>query len=165
MIKTITLLLLIVITISTSAQNKIILELEELSKKEDNLILSFALINSGEESIRIYKPNEQDICSSVIRVIFVNESNNKEHLLFPCKEIIDFDSIILNCDNSICLLKNEKFFKEIKFTFKDIAPYLAKNIKYKVLMEFNLDGITFEGDINNLVKCDVKSSNFKIIEI
>jgi hypothetical protein len=152
------LFLLIVGALKIYAQSDIVLKIEDMKMNCDSLFLQFSISNNGKRLVKLYKPERQDICYSVVKVLLTDKANRK-YQITPCNEIIDLDAIILSSKNSIYLSKDECFMKKIGFSLKDVVPFLTKNEDYYTVMEINLKDVSFKGETDDLAKCNLKSSN------
>lgn len=154
----ITLFLLIVGALRIYAQSNLVLKIEDVKMNSDSLFLQFSITNNGKNLVKLYKPERQDICCSIVKIL-LTDKDNREYQITPCNEIIDLDAIILSSKNSMYLSKNEGLIKNFSFSLKDIVPFLTTNGDYYTVMEINLKNVSFEGETDDLVKCNFKSSN------
>lgn len=154
----IVLFLLIICTLKVSAQSNIELSIENLRTNTDSLFVQFSFANTGEKIIKLYMPESQDICYGIVRIL-IKDIQGAKYQIMPCSEIIDLDAIILSCKNSLYLAPDEKVVEKIKFSLKDVAPFLPKGEELEAVMEINLKDVSFEGDICELIKCNFKSKN------
>ncbi len=157
-ITTFVLFLLMISTIRISAQSDLELSIENIQISSDSLFVQFSFINAGEKPVKIYKPEKQDICYGIVRIL-VRDSNSKKYQIMACDEIIDLDALVLSCKNSFYLAEDEKFMKTFKFSLKDAVPFLPTKIALYAVIEINLKDVSFEGDVSDLDKCDFKSKN------
>jgi hypothetical protein len=151
-------ILFVVSILKVNAQSSVILKVEDIWANSDSLFLQFSIANKGDQLIKIYKPERQDICCGIVKILLTNNVGEKSQII-PCVEIIDLDAINLNCKNSFYLFRDEKLFKEYRFSLKDVVPFLTKNTSYSVQMEIYLKDAPFEGEINDIYKQDLKSKN------
>jgi len=152
------LFLSIISTVTTSAQSNLELGIENLQTSSDSLFIRFSITNKGKKIVRIYKPESQDICYGIVRIL-INDVNGNKYQIMPCNEIIDLDAITLCCKNSLYLSENEIFSKQFKFSLKNAVPFLPTKVILNATMEINLKDAPFEGDVDDLVRYDYKTKN------
>ena len=147
----ITLLISLSFTVFSQSAGVLEIKIAEIKIDSDDVILFLKIENIGDETITVYKPNIEDVCSSILKIKFIDTKTNKTHELFPCEQIIDLDQIILNSTNMIHLNPNEIFIKPIKFKLRDISPFIRKGYSYKVFLEFNLKNVDFVAECPNIL--------------
>lgn len=150
-------LLFVVSTSIVCAQSDLVFKIENIYTSSDSIFLQFSFLNNGKETVKLYKPNKKDICYGIVKIL-LKDNTDKEYLIMPCDEIIDLDAIILNCKNSFYLSHNEKLIKEVRFSLKDAIPFLTKGMAYEVIMEVNLNDVSFEGETEDLCRCNFKTN-------
>lgn len=139
-------------------KSELYLLIRDLDLSRDSLGFSLEINNISDQSWTIYKPDSKDICNSILKLRFISKDEFHEHEIFPCEYIIDLNSIMLNCTNSINLNPNDIFIQKFKFGINQITPYLEKNFNYSFFVELNLGDILFESDLKNIFKKNLKSS-------
>lgn len=154
------LLLLLLMPIVLFSQNKkdVSLKVDNIVFKGDTVLLTMNLINGSNDTITFYKASLKDICTSVLK-IYAKDSKGNKYEVFPCKAIIDLESIYLDYSNTVTLAHNEGFQKIIKFSIKDFAPYLIKG-NYELFVELNYSIANFETRFNNVFHSDILSKKY-----
>lgn len=136
--------------------------INEIIHTDDSLKVYFCIKNNSEKDIVLYKPTTDDLCSSLLKIKFKSiENEDNEYHVFPCKEIIDVESIYVDSNNLIHLNPNNHYKDFISFSTIDISPFLIEG-KYECQIQINYSLFEFEGRTEQLYKKDLISSIFKL---
>lgn len=135
-----------------------VLTIDNLLKEKDSLKITICIENSGNHPTVIYRPDMKDICYNVFFIKFIDVKTKVEHLIFPCRNILDLESFTLDSSNSIYLKSNDSFRMDIKFSLKDAMPFLRKGRTYKLGMGLNLKQTPFLTNLKYVCKNDLISN-------
>jgi hypothetical protein len=145
-------------------EKRIRLEIGDCMSTKTSGSFHLTVTNMSNQPIVTYLPKTADICLQILKIKFIDLQNNKVHEFDPCTLIADLDHIILNSKNTLSLKPNEKFTQKVRFSKKDIFPYLKRGKSYKLFVEWRLEGVNFEKevqfetDLNNLFQENVASN-------
>lgn len=150
-------------TLSVNAQDvKLKISNIAFDMKKNNFDLYLEIYGNKERGVKIYKPQIEDICTSLVRIKFISQVNKNIGIVYPCQEVIDLESILINNENAIFLDIGEYFGVIMSFSCEEISPYLVEEI-YDVQVELNYTLTQFIGDTQNLFKGDLKSNLFSVV--
>lgn len=124
--------------------------------------ISIEIYNDTKSAIRIYKPQMEDICTGLVKIKFIAQTEkHEEFTVFPCLEIIDLESLLVTEENSVFLDNDEYFGKTLSFFCKDTSPFISRG-RYDVQVELLYSSINFEGKIDSLFTNDLVSDHFPL---
>ena len=162
--KTYVIILLVICSLQAYTQSKLYLSLENVCTTSDSIFVQFSLTNTDKKKVKIFKPESQDICYGIVRVL-IEDTNARKYQMMPCSEIIDLDAIVLSSGNSLYLSRCEKYVGVFKFSIKDATPFMPKGVNLRLTMEINLKDVNFEGENRDLVIGDFRSKNESIFKL
>jgi len=134
------------------------MQLSSIEYKKDTVSIGVSIFNKGDKTIRCYKVDAKDICTSLLKIKARDDVGNI-YEVFPCESFIDLDSIYLNCNNTVILFENEGFTRVVNFSVKDFTPYIKEG-DYELFLEVNYSISNFETELENVLKTDLVSKKY-----
>jgi hypothetical protein len=113
-------------TNSSSQTGDVQFSITRASLQDQNLInFEAKLINSTENSIKLYKPSLFDVCYGILHFKLVDDFNH-EYIYDPCDQDAQLDHIELTLKNSVLLNPNDEC--QLKYLLKVDSFHLRKTI-------------------------------------
>jgi len=142
-----------------SQENKVNIILRDFSVCRDTLNFYMEVNNVSSQTVIIYTPKVEDICLNLMKIKFVNMSNNSVSELFPCDHIIDLEYIVIDEKNGVSLDSNKKLERNFKINVAKITPSLIKGETYKFFLELNLNEVPIKTNLKNVFLSNLKSND------
>jgi hypothetical protein len=130
-----------------------------LNSHKKSIELCVEVDNLSSQEIAIYYQNIDQICSSLMSIKFIDTKNNQIHLVFPCTSIPDLNHIDLTDKNSLIIGAKNKVSINYSFNKKNLAPYLKKKRRYKVIVGWYFKDVFIKTDFKNYFNGDVESDS------
>lgn len=141
-------------------EDAIVLNIDKIDFSSDTIKLEISVVNNGDRTIALYKPNLKDICWGLLKIYAISENEkSQKHEIFPCEAIIDLESIKLDCDNTVRLSSQEGLKKIFTFPIEDFSPHI-KIGKYIFYVELNYSIVNFETNIKDVLNVDLISKGY-----
>jgi len=143
----------------SQVEQDVLLKINKVSNKNDSISVHIEVINLGATSTVFYKIYLYDICTSIFKIYAIDKAGDRFEA-FPCEAIIDLESIVLDCSNSVRLDLKEGYSKVLKLSKFDFSPFL-KSGQYSIYIEVNYSIVNFETTLEDVYKSNLISNKYE----
>lgn len=126
-----------------SNSSNVKVEISNVIVEKAELVVQVLVNNYTDTSILVYKPNIEDVCSSIL-VIKLIDKNGKVSRYYPCEFMTDVDLIRLGSANSIVLDSNEKYQIDFALPKKEISYLMKIDDLQQIKLDIRLNEYSFE---------------------